>query len=287
MFEDIVGHKKQLQALQKLVDSGRSHAVLLEGPDGVGKRTIARLLMTHLMESSELKTHPDVMEISESRSISIDQIRELTAFIARKPQMAKMRVGFIHKAHTMAPLAADALLKTLEEPRGDRMLILTAAHRALLPETVASRMSVISFDALDDRQVSSWIDQRYPDLEQSDKDYILSASGGSLGKAHFLGGDSSTLSSSKEMFLKAQEVIGASASEKMRFAAGQFVDVKENTKKREIAQALFTAFEHALHQSVSSGKYGITAGRALSGARHDLNHNVAPQAVIEHLLLSL
>lgn len=287
MFDGIVGHEKELEAIKQLVSSGRSHAMLFVGPTGVGKRTIARRLVSYIIKSEKLHTHPDVMTVFDDRSIAIDRIRELNSFISRKPQIADKRIALIERAHRMAPLAADALLKTLEEPRGDRLIILTARHASLLPETVVSRASVISFNTLNNKIISDWLSSKFPEQKQEDRDHILFASCGSLGLAHLLSTDPEARESAEKSFSSAKAILTSTAPAKMRFAAEQFIGIKENEKKRQTAQELFSAIERALHSTVKEARFGITAGRALQNARADLAHNVAPQAVLEHLLLSL
>ncbi len=287
MFDGIVGHKRQLEALSRLVSSGRSHAILLVGPSGVGKRTIARAFMAHAVGDDKFSTHPDVMVVSGDRSIAIDRVRELSTFVSRKPQTAAVRIALIENAHRMAPLAADALLKTLEEPRGDRFIILTAMHTTLLPETVVSRMSVVSFNTLQDSQIAQWLARVYPSQSEDLRDRIVFNSCGSLGLADQFSKNEETLEKKISLSTLARSAMADSVQSKMRFAAKQFVGIKENSEKRRVAQETFFALEQALHMDIGSGKFGISAGRALSNARHDLDHNVAPQAVLENLLLSL
>jgi DNA polymerase III subunit delta' len=125
-----------------------SHALLLIGPTGMGKFTVATGLAANLLdvEPTKLVNHPYFKHIQKDkeRSISIEQVRDLEQFLSRKVPGNGRRVIVVEDAHLLGIPAQNALLKTLEEPPANTMLILTAAHeRALLP-TIRSRVQAIT-----------------------------------------------------------------------------------------------------------------------------------------------
>ena len=135
-------------ALDRLNEAHRAgrlaHAYLLTGPIGSGKSWLAeRIAALHLECAPErVIAHPDLRVVqpeSKSRRIVIDQIRELEHAIHRKPLLAGSKVAIIHDAERMQPQAANAFLKTLEEPpSGSLILLLSTVPEAIL-ETVLSR----------------------------------------------------------------------------------------------------------------------------------------------------
>jgi DNA polymerase-3 subunit delta' len=146
-----------LQAHQKI---GRlAHAYCLTGEEGIGKATVARALAEELLlgegQPSRLEVHPDYWEDDRAEAISIDEIRfhpekgaqahdqSLQQFLSLKPFAARYRVALLANAERMTEAAQNCLLKTLEEPPENTVLILTTAYPDHLLPTVLSRCQVI------------------------------------------------------------------------------------------------------------------------------------------------
>lgn len=137
--------KAALEHLTEAHASGRlAHAYLLAGPTGSGKKWLAENLAALFLGCpvDKVASHPDAHAVqpeSKSRRIVIDQIRELEQSIQRKPMLGRTKVAIIHEADRMQPQAANAFLKTLEEPpEGSLILLLSSLPEAML-ETVLSR----------------------------------------------------------------------------------------------------------------------------------------------------
>jgi DNA polymerase III delta prime subunit len=140
--------------LQVLIDQyirQPGHAILLTGPSGIGKLTIACEIAAGLLktDSNSLHKHPyfKIVVPDKSESMSIDQVRELQHYLTLKVpgvhDYHTSRVIVVENAHLLTLDAQNALLKTLEEPPAQTVLILTAAvEQALLP-TVRSRVQLV------------------------------------------------------------------------------------------------------------------------------------------------
>ena len=156
-FRSVVGHKKVIAYLQECVRSGHvSHAYLLDGPDGVGKRLVARLFAATLLcreggtepcgaclscRQMDSGNQPDVSYVTHEKSvISVGDIREqLCNIVPVKPMVGPFRIFIVDEAERMNAEAQNALLKTLEEPPSYAViLLLTNNAEALLP-TIRSR----------------------------------------------------------------------------------------------------------------------------------------------------
>ena len=155
MFEGILGHESIQTFLLRLAEKERiPHALLFAGPEGVGKRTLARSFAAHLLEApfARLESgHPDFFSFApegKSGHHSIEEIRILTDRVYQAPFEAKRRVFLIEDAERMQPAAANALLKTLEEPlESSHLILLTSRPDDLLP-TIHSRLMKILFHPL-------------------------------------------------------------------------------------------------------------------------------------------
>lgn len=154
----MVGNENALRQLSADIAAGRfPHALLIEGPAGCGKKTLARqLAMAAVCENTDSRPcgvcnpcrkveqgiHPDVEMVTggtgSSNSFHIDRIRELRDGAYVLPNEAAVRVLILCDAHTMTPQAQNALLKILEEPPKNVFFILiTESQEALLPTTLS------------------------------------------------------------------------------------------------------------------------------------------------------
>lgn len=138
-------HQTAFERLQSAHAHGRlAHAYLITGPAGSGKRELATALSGLILgcRADEVEHHPDahfVQPESKSRRIVIDQIRELEQAIQRKPLLANGKAVIISDAERMQPQAANAFLKTLEEPPSGCLILLLSSLPEAILETVLSR----------------------------------------------------------------------------------------------------------------------------------------------------
>ena len=134
-----------LRLLGKALDEGRlGHAYLISGGPGSGVDTMADELSGLFLGTGPLKveSHPDFHAVepgSKSRRILTDQIRELEAAIHRTPERGSRKVAVVRDADRLMPQAANAFLKTLEEPPTGSLLLLTTELPEALLETIRSR----------------------------------------------------------------------------------------------------------------------------------------------------
>ena len=198
-FSQIVGHQKQVEIVRQALNHGRlHHAYLFVGMEGVGKKTIALDLAKAIHCSAAAGdfcgecadcariqdgNHPDVRIIEPlagKKEISIQQIRELEKELNFRSFSGKKKIAILDPATLMNLSAQNALLKTLEEPPRDSLLILIAANGGALLPTLRSRCLRISFGPLARDLISGFLVSR-KGLAAETAEFLAAMSLGSLG----------------------------------------------------------------------------------------------------------
>jgi DNA polymerase-3 subunit delta' len=158
------------------VEHGRiPHAVLLTGATGVGKRAAATWIAAQRLGIGAADAMPSypvtalehadlhwIAPIEEKEAIGIDQIRELVANLSLTSYEGGGKVAVIEPANAMTSNAANSLLKTLEEPSGDALLILIADKTGRLPATIFSRCQRIDIALPSEADGLAWLDRLQP-----------------------------------------------------------------------------------------------------------------------------
>jgi DNA polymerase-3 subunit delta' len=129
--------------------------------------------------------HPDFVEIvkaEDKTAILIEQVRELGRSLQYAPYEGRFKVCVFDDAEQMTTEAANALLKTLEEPGPQRVFVLVTPSPHLLPPTVVSRCQTLRFGLLPDELVRAWAAGRLA-LEDADLDLVAALAEGSVGQA--------------------------------------------------------------------------------------------------------
>ncbi len=187
----------QAELLQAFADQRLGHAPLVQGPAGVGKRLLAGWLVKRLLcldsdgvepcgscrscQLIEAGTHPDLFQVGleEERSqILVDQIRRLAAGLVLTPGVGQYRVGLIDGAELMNQAAANALLKTLEEPSPGVWLVLVSDQPALLPATIRSRCQAVAVRPPAEETARKWLAECCPEASPDDIEAALAFTGG-------------------------------------------------------------------------------------------------------------
>lgn len=197
-------HQAHWQRLQsRLARGAMPHALLLCGPSGLGKRAFLHRFVRGLLCERphdgeacgqcrtclllDAGTHPDFVTITyglrkdgvQRKEIVVDQIRELSARLAMASQFGGWQVVVIDPADAMNAAAANALLKTLEEPSPQTLLLLVADAPWRLPQTIRSRCQRIEFPLPSSGEALAWLSTQ----GVADPAAALEAAGGNPGLA--------------------------------------------------------------------------------------------------------
>ena len=181
-FEKIKGQNFAKKYLTNSIKSNMvSHAYMFEGPNGIGKNTMARELAAILLEMENLFNSPDYIEIKpDGNSIKIAQIRKLQSDILVKPYKS-YKIYVIDEAQKMTVEAQNALLKTLEEPPKYAIIILITDNKESLLDTIKSRCEIIKFTPIPMQEVASYLTMNGIDSKRAS--LLANFSRGSMKKA--------------------------------------------------------------------------------------------------------
>ena len=200
-FSDIIGQQKQLGSLRAALASGRlHHGYLFLGPAGVGKRLTA-LALAKALHCGEAENdycggcvncrriddgnHPDVRVIealSTKKEISIQQVRELERELNYRSFTGQRKVAIIDPATALNLSSQNALLKTLEEPPQNSLIILIAVNDGGLLPTLRSRCLRLSFTPLPRQEIATYLQARVG-MGEADAQCLAALSMGSMAAA--------------------------------------------------------------------------------------------------------
>lgn len=206
MFERIIGNDSIKNQLKSIVEP--AHAYMFYGPDGVGKFLFAREFANKFMCTSEDNNHPcgtckacvqfesgnntdfsiiDLVETGEKieNTIKIEQIREMISKIYEKPIISNRKIYIINNADKMTTQAQNCLLKILEEPPKNVMIILVVSNEEYILTTIKSRCVKIRFEKLKDTEVKEYLKENGKEVT----DDMLKMYNGSIGRAIDLSGE--------------------------------------------------------------------------------------------------
>ncbi len=188
---------QQVQWQQLLSDHRQNrlaHALLLAGPPGLGKFHFAQRFAQYLLCTQTdgqaqqacdhcsgchlvlANNHPDLITLvpEDSKNIKIEQIRRLTGVVAQTALRAGYQVVILYPAEALNRAAANALLKTLEEPTGAVILLLVSHQPGALPATILSRCQRMKFSCQDPLQAGAWLNHQFQTLNiNADSELLL------------------------------------------------------------------------------------------------------------------
>ena len=194
----VVGHATTAAQLLAALDDGvLPHAILLAGPEGVGKTTLAEALAGRILDAATwpggLSAHPDHwLDDSDAERIGIDRVRagggdadfgpSLQDFLTLRPYAGGRRVAVLARAERLTEQAANSVLKTLEEPPPQSHVILCAAHPERLPDTILSRCQSFACTPLSANDIRDWL-QATHSVDPRLAETAAALSGGRPGRA--------------------------------------------------------------------------------------------------------
>jgi len=203
-FKDVVGHKNIIDYIRTAVQEDKvSHAYILNGEKGAGKKMLANLFATtllcekagpdpcnecHSCRQAESGNHPDIIKVTHEKpnTISVDDIREqVNNTILIKPYQGPYKIYIIPQADMMSVQAQNALLKTIEEPPEYAVIMLLTENADTLLPTIASRCVMLKLRNIKDTLIKKYLMEtmEVPDYKA---DMCTAFAQGNMGRAILL-----------------------------------------------------------------------------------------------------
>lgn len=278
-----------------------AHALLLSGPSGVGKRNFAQrlagLLLCQRNEDSACGAcpgcrqliagaHPGFVRLTREegrRDISIDAVRTMCSALAMTSHDGRVKVAVLDPVDAMNQSGVNALLKTLEEPSGG-VLILISEFPLTLPATLRSRCQILRFPVPKAVETSQWLSAKFPGSSAANRAMALKLSRGAPFRA--------------VAFLRNPDLMAAATlwqDMMLALLQGRYdpIDAASRIDSDQVATFLDWLAGWARDTLCNPGSVGVDRrllaglGQAAFDAVRLIKSNVKPQLVIEALLIDM
>jgi len=314
-MEEVIGHQNVLDFFAKVMKNGSlSHAYCFVGPEMVGKKTVAKHIASELLkvEPEKLTTATDFILVERlfdektektKKDINVEQIRELREVLARHAFLGGYQVAIIDEANRLNSEAANALLKTLEEPRPKTIIFLLTDDENKLPTTILSRCQKIYFSVVSKEKIFSALQKKT--LEKNIAEELAVLSHGLPGQAiTWLENPESLLEYKKEIerFLA---LFQKNFHEKNKLIEDLFKDKTDSVGNRDDLQKILSLWQlilrdgYLLQNDLSAyvvqqlkslnlnNEELLAVSNKIDSAKELLNKNVHPRLLMEQILLNI
>ena len=290
---DLIGHHKIKNFIDEVCKKGTySHAYLFVGPKNIGKSTFGKYLGQKLLcgeekapcgkcldcRLSEVGNHPDLLVSDSEEAIGIDEVRELIHFLELKPYRAKVKVALITHFERLSVPSANALLKTLEEPAANTVLVITAESIQNVLPTIISRTQVVRFSGMKKGQIAEEL--KKSGFVEDDVNRALNLSGDRIGRTLELCLNPEKIKENEEYLKKMDwNLFESRLHEKILFAESF------DRKKEDLGGGLdlLEVYYESKLKSEDTLKYCIILDK-IAKSKDRLNRNGNARMIIESLL---
>lgn len=305
----IKGHDAVLKSLESDVMSNKTaHAYLLAGPAGVGKFRVALDMALILQCDSEMcgqcnvckeiekGYHCDTLILrDDGEKVKIEQIRQVIEKV-NMTGTGNYKILVMESIERMTPTAANAMLKTLEDPPANVLFLLTTSNLKDVLATIVSRVRLIQFSVLNDEDVEAVIRERFPLAEARDVEKARQFAGGRPGTAVRLMNDPKALSEYEKLYADVKNLIsGNDRAAQFMYIAELAAAVKDDGAER--LHRFLAMLELVVRGEMLAAAAGKNALLSLDkcvkllqktqDARKLLKNNVNLRLLLENLILTI
>lgn len=304
-FSSTIGHTTAIEVLSRMISGNRlPHALMFVGPKSVGKTHIASNLIQQLFGTSQsMISLPDVIllkrdidpKTSKRKSlISVKQVRAVIDRLSLSSFDGGWKVAFITEADRLSAGAANALLKTLEEPKGKTLIILRASSVESVLPTIASRCQTIRLSPVSKQEITLALQKR--GLSKEEASLIAARSLGKPGLALRYVSDSELRARKETMMNQAKSLLRVSLPEQFR-AVTELIPKTDVDKAQTLTKLLEDWSEvvrmEMIREIAASSEDPTPRNdnasrtlRAIQEVQQGLHHNINPHLALEHIFLA-
>lgn len=312
----VTGHEQQKIILNRALQSGSvPHAFIFSGLDKIGKKAIALEFVKDIFCANKTLTKefcdtchacrsvndlvlPDLAFVAPEeagKEIKLEQINLLTEKLSLKSYDNGYKIGIIDDAHLMNVHAQNALLKTLEEPKGKTVLILITAYPEMLLDTIRSRAQTLKFIGVAKEKIEKYLVSLGANLETAKEISLISS--GQMGKAVDFFNNPDKIKAFKQELEEIEGMCTAEYSDRFNYAKQlteaaetseellDKIEVWERFFRREMLYKIF-GNKSRFSQYTSENLVGIV--KNLEKMKHLISStNINKKLAIENFLLNL
>lgn len=309
----ILGHKAEMRLFAHAEETGRLSSVyLLTGQRAVGKATVARAFAAQLLQTTvaNLNTHADFTSLEaglnektgkEKESIGVETVEWFRERLEHSALHGGKKVALIEDADTLNVSAQNALLKTLEEPKGDTLIFLVAEHADKLLGTVRSRAEEVRFGTVTEEEICDAVKASGVSREEAHE--VAGFAAGRPGIAIMLARDPSALREYRSERERVMKCLDPAFEKRLLAARGLLPTEEDHVKSRKLLIRRLEMLECFLRDEFLKGvgaaslsrdplrSIRLTAVQAqtmlrrMKTARDDINHHIYPPLVLYQMLL--
>ncbi len=300
-MDGIIGHKEILAFFDKILQNGRlSHAYCFAGSESVGKRAVAEAISAKLLgvTREKLTTQPDYLIVEQvfdekkektKKDISVEQIRDLREYLSRRAYLSGYKIAMIDGAEKMSLEAANALLKTLEEPKEKTILFLLTEDEVGLPATILSRCQLIYFKPVATVDLTNYLSEQNVAPDRADE--MVNLANGLPGKIVGWLADSEKYNWYLSELNRFKSLEKKSFFEKIKIVEDLFGDKTDHIAARENLQEILNIWLTSVRESLKSKNWHqdkvLSVEKSIQQAKTMLDQNIHPRLLIENILLAI
>lgn len=298
MIEKIIGHNQIVNFFDKVIDNvNLSHAYCFVGPEHVGKRKVAEYLASKILEVKIEKLYYNFdfvfvdQELDEKtektkKDITVKQIRILRDQLSKRSYSGGYKVAIINNAEKMNSEAANALLKTLEEPAEKTIILLLTKDEKQLPETIISRSQIINFFPVKNEDIKSELEKKY---EKEQVEEVIELANGLPGLAIEWLENKEIFVEYKKEIMRFKSLFGEPFYKKLSIVEDLFGDKTDHIATRQHLLEVLDIWQIELinnHNKIKNANNVFLQDQIFS-TKDLLLKNVHPRLLVENILLNI